>query len=162
MSAEVRAGFARGARAVLGAETNPAIARAEALRRATARPAARMADLDMIPAWLPDTPAARARFIDTAGIAAIAPELARVIDGTILRKIADRLGPDLVDWALRVGPDVAAASAEVSPDPDIDGVGATVIRTALPDSLAPYFPGSGRVSADRAAWALARARAFAA
>lgn len=161
MSAERRARLARAARAVLGAESDVGVARAAALRRTSPRPVASITDLEMTPAWLPDALGSRTRFINTAGTAAVAPELARVIDGAMLRTMADQVGSELVDWALKIGVEVEPAATGLDQDANLAELGAEVVRTGLPASLAPYFSGSSSVSADRASWALAQARACA-
>jgi len=162
MSAAERARLARAARAVLGAEADAGPARAATLRRVASgapRGPASLADVRAVPAWLPCGQGERDRFMLAAGLAAVAPDLARVIDGAVLRKFAERAGPDLVDWALGIGRRPDAPDGELPLDGGrLAATGEAVVRTAMPDALAGWFEGDATIPEERARWALDRAR----
>lgn len=162
MSAAERARLARAARAVLGEEVEAGPARAATLRRvalSAPRKPASIADLQLVPAWLPSGQGERDRLVLAAGLAAVSSDLARVIDGAVLRKFAERAGPELVDWALRIGTRPDAPDGELPLDAGrLTAIGEAVVRTVMPEALAGWFEDGAAVPAERARWALDRAR----
>lgn len=158
MSAAERARFARAARAVLGPEADRAGGRFGRLRRQQPRSPASFADLDAVPTWLPDDLQARDRFVAMLGIAAVAPRLRAVIDGAVLRKIADQVGPDLVDWGLGLSAS-EADSLSVEPNMDVRAYGHAVLQHSLPVSATAWFPTSEKVDPQLANEAIDQARA---
>lgn len=158
MSAAERARLSRSARALLGPEASACGARTVCLRRADPRPALGLGDLDEVPTWLPPEPVARARFVHAAGLAAMASGLQQVIDGTALRRIADQAGPDLVDWALKLGTRADLPTSQIPVDADVSAIGSAVLSAVLPGQLAPWFASSLSVNSEAALWAVERAR----
>lgn len=161
MSATERARLARAAKAVLGPEADRGTARAGRLRRHGARASVDFADLDAVPSWLPEAPQARQRFIGRLGMAAAAPQLLAVIDGALLRKLADQVGPDLVDWGMSL-PEADEQSEPLDQVPDVQALGHAVVRQTLPAALSAWFPTEGSVDQASAQRAIGLARGAAA
>lgn len=163
MSATVRARMARAARAALGEEAQAGPARKAAVQRLAdggRRAPLSFADLEAVPDWLPATPRDRRALLQAAALAAMAPALARSIDGAWLGALASRAGPDLIDWAMDVGErdDHPAPDPAMLPPHALEPTGAAIIRTRLPPALHPYLDGGDPPSAAVAGWALDRAR----
>ena len=129
--------------------------RAAMLGRALAgqcRAATQFEDLAAAPSWAGWAPAERVRLGQRAALAAIAPSLAVSIDGSWLGQFAKRAGDDALDWAIRCG-----ATETIAPfnAVDLDAVGASALRAAVPvslrDLIAPAGPEYGVPAAALAA-----------
>lgn len=141
-----RAGLGERATAIMGSE-GPA-ARAAVLGRLLAgapRSGAQFEDLAAAPDWLGWPVERRQRLGRAAALASIAPSLAASVDGRWLGGLAKMAGDDLLDWA-RMLPVTEAALSAFAAD-EIDRVGASALRDAVPGSLrdraAPPAPGAG-------------------
>lgn len=96
-------------------------------------------ELEAAPEWIRLPRPALERLADHAALAALAPRLARTVDGRLLGAIARSVGADAVDWAIGVAGEVEAAVAMPGDADRVRPLGFAMMRKALPAPLRPLL-----------------------
>lgn len=122
-------------------------------------------DLAQAPDWLALPVADRARLARLGALAALAPALARSIDGRWLGRLAAEVGPDDLDWAIGLGARAPAEPADDWRTRPLDELGPALLAAALAPALGarlgpPVLPCPAEAA--RRAVGLAQARMLAA
>lgn len=142
-AAEQRAALAAIGNDLVAVPGGPGERRAAMLLRQVeggSEPAGTLDDLARAPDWLRLPAAAQRRLTQRVALLSMGDTLTSAIDGAWLGSLAERVGEDILDWALAtIAEDTVRTTGGRIAAGDLEAHGLALLRLTLPEALHPYL-----------------------